>query len=137
VYARPPEVDSDCHVACATRASALLTCAAIDTTINHGAVGGTAGAQARFRNLIPALRANLGAVIQVGGEASLAVANQVASYGDAVAGFLGTMSPTHAGAACLLDALMVANDFSRTFAACDTAVSDVLFAVWTVGRATS
>jgi hypothetical protein len=135
VYARPPEVDVDCHASCEARASANLSCTRGSLTVNYGQLGGNAAAQERLQTLITVLRTEYPAVLQASVEAGEAVVALVGSFFDSLSAFGDTVGAALDAAACTIVALSVQVEVSATFSASLSATTSISASVTAEGSA--
>ncbi|MBI5490622.1 MAG: hypothetical protein HY905_25030 [Deltaproteobacteria bacterium] len=135
VYARPPEIDADCHASCEARVNASLSCTPGSVTVNYGLLGGNAAAQTRFQALVTALRANYGAVLLAARDAGAAIVDLVESFFDALDGIASAAATAVDAAACALRAFQVSFEVSATFSASATACGGMTAAVTVEGSA--
>jgi len=135
VYARPPEVDVDCHASCDARASASLTCTNPSLTVNYGRLGGDPTAQAKLQALLTALRTSYPDVLRATVEAGGAVVALVGTLFDALGAFADSLAATLDAAACAVVALGVSVEVSATFTASASASLDITGAVAVQGTA--
>jgi hypothetical protein len=129
VYARPPEVDVDCHASCDARASASLTCTNPSLTVNYGQLGGSAAAQTKLQALVTALRTSYPDVLRATIEAGGAVVDLVGSFFDALGSFADSLVATLDAAMCAVAAVAVSVEVSATFTASASASLDITGAV--------
>ncbi|MBI5502950.1 MAG: hypothetical protein HY907_22085 [Deltaproteobacteria bacterium] len=135
VYARPPEVDAECHASCEARVSASLTCTRPSVAVNYGLLGGTPAAQDRLRALATALRDNYGAVLQAAREAGEAVVNLVETFFDSLDAFADSIATAVEAFACAVLAIQVSVEVSATFTASADACGSLTGAVVVEGSA--
>ena len=135
VYARPPQVDADCHASCEARVSANLSCTPGSVAVNYGVLGGDPAAQVRLRALVTALRDNYGAVLLATREAGSAIIDMVGSFFDALDGIASAAATAVEAAACALLAFQVSFEVSATFTASAGACGGMTAAVAVEGSA--
>ena len=137
VYARPPRVPADCHATCAARSSTERACAPESIAVNHGQLGGDAASQDRLRNLVVALRANLGTVLRVSQNVHGLLAWSINAFYLAFSAYAGGMPPSYA-ASCAEMALGLgwAADVAANLAAAVEATDGLAEAVSVAGAAT-
>lgn len=136
VYARPPEVDADCHASCRARVAANLTCTRPSLTVEYGALGGSPEAQARFANLVTALRDNYPTVLVATIEAGGAIVDLVRSFFDALDAFADGITSMVDAFACAVEALRISAQVSLTFQASASVCGGVTASVAVEGNAT-
>ncbi len=135
VYARPPEVDADCHASCQASVSASLSCTRPSLTVDYGAIGGDAAAQARFEALVTALRTNYPVVLTATIEAGGAIVDLVGSFFDALDSFGDMIGSMVDAVACVVKAMTISVQVSATFQASANACGGMTASVAVEGSA--
>ncbi|MBN1770573.1 MAG: hypothetical protein JXB32_04870 [Deltaproteobacteria bacterium] len=137
VYARPPEVDADCHASCQAQVSASLTCTRPSLSVDYGLLGGDTAAQERFQALVTALRANYPTVLTATIEAGGAIVDLVGSFFDALDGFRDAIASMLDAVACVVKAMTISVQVTATFQASASACGGMTASVAVEGSASA
>jgi hypothetical protein len=137
VFARPPEVDAECHASCEARLHAEVSCTRPELAINYGLLGGDPAAQDKLRDLVAALRTNYPAILEAAVATGGAVVDMIGSMFDALDAFADSITAMLDAAACAVVALTVNVQVTATFTATVSATGSVTAAVAVEGSASA